>query len=82
MPAPKRITLVTDELLGFVRTGGIGTATSYLAVALGRMGHEVELLAAGAPPRGPMPPERARVYEEAGVAVRVLPRSDASIEPS
>ena len=82
MAGPKRITLVTDELLGFVRTGGIGTATTYLAVALGRIGHEVELLAAGDPPRRPMSGEWARLYEEAGVTVRVLPRSDASIAPS
>src|SRR6266545_5693753 len=82
MAGPKRITLVTDELLGYVRTGGIGTATTYLAVALGRMGHEVELLAAGDPPTAPMAEEWSRLYEQAGVAVRVLPRSGARIEPS
>src|SRR6266511_3333541 len=82
MAGPKRITLVTDQLLGYVRTGGIGTATTYLAVALGRMGHEVELLAAGDPPTAPMAEEWSRLYEQAGVAVRVLPRSAARIEPS
>jgi glycosyltransferase involved in cell wall biosynthesis len=82
MAAGKRITLITDELLGFVRTGGIGTATTYLAVALGRMGHEVELLAVGDPPSAPMAEEWSRLYDNAGVVVRVLPRSGARIEPS
>jgi glycosyltransferase involved in cell wall biosynthesis len=78
----KRITLVTDELLGYVRTGGIGTATTYLAVALGRMGHQVELLAVGDPPRAPMAAEWSQLYERAGVAVRPLLRSDSPVEPS
>jgi len=82
MAGRKRITLVTDELLGYVRTGGIGTATTYLAVALGRMGHKVELLAAGDPPSAPMGEEWSSLYEDAGVAVRVLPRSTRRIEPS
>jgi glycosyltransferase involved in cell wall biosynthesis len=78
----KRITLVTDELLGYVRTGGIGTATTYLAVALGRMGHQVELLYAGEPPRTPMADEWSRLYDQAGVGIRVLLRSDTPVEPS
>jgi glycosyltransferase involved in cell wall biosynthesis len=82
MAGRKRITLVTDELLGYIRTGGIGTATTWLAVALGRMGHKVELLAVGDPPTTPMPDEWSRLYDRAGVAVRVLPRSSGRIEPS
>jgi glycosyltransferase involved in cell wall biosynthesis len=82
MAGTKRITLVTDELLGYVRTGGIGTATTYLAVALGRMGHEVALLAVGEPPKARMADEWSRLYEQADVAVRVLPRSHRRIEPS
>jgi glycosyltransferase involved in cell wall biosynthesis len=82
MAGRKRITLVTDELLGYIRTGGIGTATTWLAVALGRMGHEVKLLAVGDPPTAPMPDEWSRLYDRAGVAVRVLPRSSGRIEPS
>ena len=82
MAPSKRITLVTDELLGFVRTGGIGTATTYLSVALARLGHRVELLAVGDPPARAMPDEWQRLYGEAGVTVRVLPRSDARLEPS
>jgi glycosyltransferase involved in cell wall biosynthesis len=82
MAGRKRITLLTDELLGYVRTGGIGTATTYLAVALGRMGHEVELLAVGDPPSAPMGDEWSRLYDEAGVAVKLLPRSSGRVEPS
>src|SRR5438045_7887665 len=81
MAGAKRITLVADELLGYVRTGGIGTATTYLAAALGRMGHAVELLASGDPPREPMAAEWSRLYEQAGVVVRSLYRSNARIEP-
>src|SRR5207244_9574112 len=50
----RRVTLVADEALGYVRTGGLGTATTFLSVALARMGHQVELLFTG-DPRG-VPP--------------------------
>lgn len=73
--------LVADEALGYVRTGGIGTATTFLAVALGRMGHEVELLHAGDPPAAPMADEWSRMYDEAGVAVRVLQRHARRVDP-
>jgi glycosyltransferase involved in cell wall biosynthesis len=78
----RRVTLVADEILGYVRTGGLGTATSFLAVALGRMGYSVELLYVGEQPSEPMGPDWARLYESAEVAIRILPRSDARIEPS
>jgi glycosyltransferase involved in cell wall biosynthesis len=81
MAGQKRITLVADELLGHVRTGGIGTATTYLAVALGRLGHDVEVLAVGDAPGEPMAAEWSRLYEQAGVDVRLLPRSGTRIEP-
>jgi glycosyltransferase involved in cell wall biosynthesis len=80
-PEPRRITLVTDELLGYTRTGGLGTATSYLAVALGRMGHRVELLYVSDPPSRPLGAEWAELYEEAGVAIRILGRSETRVEP-
>ncbi len=82
MRGRKRVTVVADEILGFVRTGGIGTATTYLAVALGRMGHDVELLYVGEPPRAPMAEKWSRLYKDADVAVRLLPRSGARVEPS
>jgi glycosyltransferase involved in cell wall biosynthesis len=77
-----RVTLVTDELLGYTRTGGIGTATTFLALALGRLGHEVELLYGAEPPQQPLADEWARLYDGAGVGIRMLPRSDTPVEPS
>jgi len=53
----RRITVVADELLGYVRTGGIGTATTFLAVALGRMGHDLDILYVADPPTEPLQPE-------------------------
>ena len=77
-----RVTIVTDELLGYTRTGGIGTATTFLALGLGRLGHGVELLyAAGAPDR-PLDADWARLYGDAGVTIRILPRSDTPVEPA
>lgn len=76
------MTLIADEMLGYVRTGGLGTATSFLAVALGRMGHHVELLYTGETPRTPLGEEWERLYAEARVAVRVLPRHGVSVKPA
>jgi glycosyltransferase involved in cell wall biosynthesis len=81
MAGRKRIVLVADEALGYVRTGGIGTATTFLAVALGRMGHEVELILAGDPPAAPMADEWSLMYGEAGVSVSVLQRHARQVEP-
>jgi glycosyltransferase involved in cell wall biosynthesis len=69
-------------MLGYVKTGGLGTATSFLAVALGRMGHQVELLYTGKDPIEPIAVEWSRLYDEAGVAIRPLPPSDERVEPS
>jgi glycosyltransferase involved in cell wall biosynthesis len=81
MAAPKRITLVADELLGYGRAGGLGTATSFLAVALGRQGHEVEVLYIAETAEGPPAAEWARLYDEAGIGVRPLARSGERTEP-
>lgn len=82
MSAPRRITLVADELLGYGRMGGLGTATSFLAVALGRQGHDVEVLYIGGAPEERPAAEWARLYDEAGVDVRPLVRSGERTEPS
>jgi glycosyltransferase involved in cell wall biosynthesis len=79
--APRRIVVLADEMLGHTRTGGIGTATTFLALALSRMGHRVDFLYVGDPPTAPMEPEWARSYERAGVAVRLLPRGGDRVEP-
>jgi glycosyltransferase involved in cell wall biosynthesis len=82
MGAPKRITLVADELLGYGRAGGLGTATSFLAVALARRGHDVEALYIAETPEDRPAPEWARLYDDAGVALRTLARSGERTEPS
>src|SRR5919198_983948 len=79
---PRRITLVADEILGYVRTGGIGTATTFLAVALGRMGHDVEVLYAAEEPKEPPAEEWARLYEAAGVTIGVCRGGDEKGEPA
>ncbi len=80
-PLPRRVTLVADELLG-LQGGGLGTATTFLAAALARMGHRTEVLYIGDPPARPVEPGWAEFYDEAGVGLRVLARSDERIEPS
>jgi glycosyltransferase involved in cell wall biosynthesis len=79
---PKRVTLVADELLGYAGAGGLGTATTFLAVALGRMGHDVELLYVGDLPEEGLAEDWAGLYESAGVAVRLLDRSGPRTEPA
>jgi glycosyltransferase involved in cell wall biosynthesis len=70
----RRITIVASELLGRAGTGGAGTADSLLAVALGRRGHRVELLIASGRDIGPLSPTWTRIYDSAGVTIRVLER--------
>jgi glycosyltransferase involved in cell wall biosynthesis len=77
---PRRITLVADELRG-LQGGGIGTATTYLAIALGRMGHEVEVLYVGDQPRAAISSEWTRLYDEAGVRIRTPARSGEPVDP-
>ena len=70
----RRITIVTSEPLGRPGTGGAGTADSLLAVALGRHGHQVELLVASGREIGTLSPRWAQTYASAGVEVRLLDR--------
>ena len=79
---PRRVTLVADELLGYHRTGGLGTATTFLAVALARMGHRIEVLYLGGPATSSVEhAEWSRLYERAGVSIRLMPRSGDAVEP-
>jgi O-antigen biosynthesis protein len=71
---PRRITVVASEPLGRAGTGGAGTADSLVAVALGRRGHDVELLIASGREINQLSPGWTAVYEAAGVDVRVLDR--------
>jgi glycosyltransferase involved in cell wall biosynthesis len=78
----KRIVLVTNELRGFSPVGGLGTATTYLALALGRLGHRVEILFYGSQPAEAIDPEWAEAYAGAGVLVSQPPPAAEEIEPS
>jgi glycosyltransferase involved in cell wall biosynthesis len=82
MAAPKRVTLVADELLGYGRMGGLGTATTFLAVALGRLGHTVEVLYIAEGPADAPAADWKRLYADAGVTVKPLARSEERTEPS
>jgi glycosyltransferase involved in cell wall biosynthesis len=67
----RRVTLVASQILGYDRTGGLGTATSLLAAALSRAGHDVSVLYAGEP-RGPLEPRWAARYDRLGIPIRHL----------
>ena len=77
----RRIAFVADELLGYAGNG-IGTTTAFVSVALARMGHSVEVLFVGPAPQGPVDPEWQKLYEEAGLRIRVVPCSAEAIEPT
>ena len=69
---PRRITVVASEILGRAGTGGAGTADSLLSVALGRNGHDVELLVASGREIGELDETWRGRYADTGVRVRVL----------
>jgi len=72
---------VADELLGYAGNG-IGTTTAFVSLALARRGYHVQVLFAGTPPTKPVEPEWQRLYDRAGVRVRVVPRSAQEVQPS
>jgi glycosyltransferase involved in cell wall biosynthesis len=75
-----RIAFVADELLGYAGNG-IGTTTTFVSLALARAGHDVEVVFAGSAPPGPIEPEWQRLYDDAGVHVRVVPRGEENVVP-
>jgi O-antigen biosynthesis protein len=77
---PRRITLVADELLGYAGNG-LGTATTFLAVALARVGHRVEVLYVGQIPTRPLDLEWTRLYESVDVRIRPVPPGETSVQP-
>lgn len=76
----RRVTFVADELLGYAGNG-IGTTTTFMSIALARLGHDVEVLFAGRAREGPAEPEWQRLYDEANVRVRVVPHGAQPVEP-
>ena len=75
-----RIILVTSEILGAVKNGGIATATSHLSVLLAKNGHDVTLFYAGQQPIDYMD-RWSLFYNLAGVNVVFFPGTSASIIP-
>src|SRR6476469_4604160 len=68
----KLITVIASEVLAMSGTGGAATADSLLAIALGRHGHDVELLVAPGRQHEELSPDWRRRYDQAGVRVRAL----------
>src|SRR4029079_4727692 len=68
-----------DELLGYAGNG-IGTTTTFVSLALARAGHDIEILFVGTPPSEPVQ-EWQKLYDDASVRVRVVPRRDEHVVP-
>jgi glycosyltransferase involved in cell wall biosynthesis len=77
----RRIALVTSQLLGFDRSGGVGAATAFLTLALARLGHDVEVIYIKEQLRDPLDREWARRYEDVGATIRRAPALDVGVEP-
>jgi len=74
------VTVIAHELRGFHPVGGMGTATTFLALALARSGHSVELLL-GKHPVDSIDPYWDTVYTDAGIQIRPAPPSEEFVEP-
>jgi glycosyltransferase involved in cell wall biosynthesis len=74
------VTVIAHELRGFLPVGGMGTATTYLALALARMGNSVEILL-GKHAHGSIDPAWDAAYREAGVPIRPVPQSEETVQP-
>lgn len=77
----RRVTFVADELLGYA-PNGIGTTTTFLSLALARVGHRVRVLYLGENVKKPIDPEWGRLYESFGIDVQIVRRGDEAIEPT
>src|SRR5919108_3872901 len=80
-PSPRRVALVANEVRGFLPVGGLGTATTFLAVALARIGHVVEILYYGVQPLASVDAYWRAFYEQAGVGIRATAASEEPVEP-
>lgn len=74
-----RVCFVVTELLGLVRNGGIATVTTHAGLVLNDAGYDVTLFYCGHEPV--MEPEWEQRYDEAGVTVRWLDRSQGAHPP-
>ena len=75
-----RVTVIAHELRGFLPVGGMGTATTFLALALARVGHSVEILL-GQHAVDSIDPTWETMYRNAGVSIRPAPESNEPVEP-
>jgi glycosyltransferase involved in cell wall biosynthesis len=76
----RRVTIIATELRGFLPGGGMGTATTFLALALARMGHSVEILLAR-PADEAIDADWEAQYSQAGIRLRHVPPSRERVEP-
>jgi glycosyltransferase involved in cell wall biosynthesis len=76
----RRVTIVATELRGYLPGGGMGTATTFLALALARMGHSVEILVAR-PDADEIDPNWGAEYSRAGIGLRPAHPSGEHVEP-
>jgi glycosyltransferase involved in cell wall biosynthesis len=80
MAKARRVTVIAHELRGFRPVGGMGTAITFLSLALARLGHSVEILLGKHDPRS-IDPEWESVYTSAGIRLRGVPASAEPVEP-
>jgi glycosyltransferase involved in cell wall biosynthesis len=80
MATARRVTVIAHELRGFRPVGGMGTATTFLALALARQGHAIEILL-GKHPLASLDPYWAGVYREAEIEFRQAPAGAEPVEP-
>jgi len=80
MPPARRVTVIAHELRGFRPVGGMGTATAFLALALARLEHPVEILLGRREPHS-IDPYWLGVYTNAGIRFRPVPVSADPVEP-
>lgn len=76
MPPARRVTIVAHELRGFLPAGGMATSTTFLALALARAGHDIEILLGKHAPES-IDPGWAATYRAAGIPIRPTPRTDS-----
>ncbi len=80
MPNARRVTVVAHELRGLHPVGGMGTATTFLALALARIGHSVEILLGKHAPES-IDSSWQSLYGAAGIGIRPVPRAAKAVEP-
>src|SRR5262249_17689667 len=76
---PRKVPVLTYELRGVAPVGGVGTATTHLAIGLARDGHSVEILL-GWQNANSIDPYWRDIYERAGIRVGSAPDSGEHVD--